>query len=80
MVLLRTGCLWHCILIHAVYNFCGGVIPALGGGVIWDTPTVVLTVIVSLAVAAYVIISLIRTEPEKIGVLFDKRTTKEETV
>lgn len=70
VVLVKTRCLWHCILIHSVYNFCGGVVPELGGGVIWDTPTVVLTVIVSLAVATYVIVSLVRIQPKEIEGLF----------
>ena len=67
VVLVKTGCLWHCVLIHSVYNFCGGVVPELGGGVIWDTPTVVLTVIVSVAVAVYVVASLIRIKPCEIS-------------
>ena len=80
VVLMKTGCIWHCVLIHAVYNFCGGVVPTLGGGEIWNTPTVVLTVIVSLAVAAYVVVSLLRIDPKSLGYMFGEKSAKAETI
>ncbi len=79
VVLMKCGSLWHCILLHAVYNFCGGVVPRFGGGTIWDTPTVILTVLVSVAVAIYVIISLIRIRPEDIGHMFNEDKNKLKT-
>ena len=78
VVLMKTGCIWHCVLIHAVYNFCGGVVPTLGGGKIWNTPTIVLTVIVSLAVAAYVVVSLLRIDPQGLGYMFGEKSEKTE--
>ena len=79
VVLMKTGSLWHCALLHGVYNFCGGVVPRLGGGNIWDAPTVILTVIVSLAVATYVIISFLRITPEDIGYMFNEDKNKLKT-
>ena len=79
VVLMKTHCIWHCVLLHAVYNFCGGVVPKLGGGVIWDTPTVVLTVIVSLAVAAYVITALLRIDISSLDVMFKEEKKNTET-
>ncbi len=79
VVLMKTGCIWHCVLIHAVYNFCGGVVPELGGGTIWDTATVILTIIVSVAVTVYVIFALLRIDPDKVGDIFiedDKKTSE----
>ncbi len=73
VVLMKTGCIWHCVLLHAVYNFCGGVVPELGGGTIWDTPTVVLTAALAVAVAVYVIISLTRIEPDTLGEIFGEK-------
>ena len=55
VVLMKSANIWLCVLIHGLYNFCGAVIPRLGEGEIWDTFTIVLTVIVSLLVAAYMI-------------------------
>ncbi len=66
VVLLRTGSLWYSILLHAIYNFAGGIIPRLGGGVLWDAPTVIITVLLSLAVFAYLLVFLIKTEPKNI--------------
>lgn len=37
---------------HALYNFGGLLVPTLGAGTLWDTPTVVLTVALSLLAAA----------------------------
>ena len=68
VILLKTANIWLCVLIHGLYNFAGAVIPRLGEGVIWDTFTVVLTVIVSLAVLAYMIVLFLKGKT---------RTTKE---
>ena len=56
VVLMKTANIWLCVLIHGLYNFAGAVIPRMGEGVIWDTFTVVLTVVVSLLVVAYMIV------------------------
>ena len=71
IVLLRTGSIWHCVGLHAVYNFCGGVIPRLGDGVIWDTPTVALTVVLSLLVVGYAVYLMIGTRYEHTEPLFE---------
>ena len=56
VVLLITKKLWLPILIHSVFNFAGALVPTLGGGEIWDTPTVILTVVVSVLVAVYTVV------------------------
>ncbi len=78
VVLMKTGCIWHCVLIHAVYNFCGGVVPRCGGGVIWDTPTVILTTVVSLLVIAYMIAAFMRIDTDKLGYLYGDEKMREE--
>ena len=40
------------VLFHALYNFCGTLVPSCGTGLLWDLPTVVLTVLLSLLAAA----------------------------
>ena len=80
VVLMKTGCIWHCVLIHAVYNFCGGVVPTLGAGEIWNAPTIVLTVIVSVAVAAYVAISLLKIDIASLGYIFNEKPKKAEDI
>ena len=69
-VLMRTGSIWHCALIHAVYNFCGGVVANYGGGSIWTLPEVILTVVVSLIVAVYVTFALLKTDKKYADALF----------
>lgn len=66
IVLLRTRCIWLPVLIHAVYDVGGMLIEYLGGGKLWDTPTVILTIAVSVAVAVYFLILLFRTKTDVI--------------
>lgn len=61
VVLLRTGNLWYCILLHGIYNFCGGVIPELGKGKMWDMPTVIITAVLATAVTVYMMYILYKT-------------------
>ena len=80
VVLLKTHNIWHCVFLHAVYNFCGGVVYQLGGGETWDTPTIIITVIFSLAVTAYIVFSLLRINTAELGYMFgeDSRKLKED--
>ena len=69
-VLIKTGSVWHCALIHAVYNFCGGIVSNYGTGKIWTAPEVILTVIVSVVVIFYVTVALYKTKPNDVDSLF----------
>ena len=53
LVLLETGSVWACVLVHAVYNFSGGVVPRLGEGTIWTAPEVALTAVLAVIVIVY---------------------------
>ena len=55
VVLLKTRNVWLCVLLHAVYDFCGNLLPTLGGGTWWDTPTVVFTAVLAVATTAYLV-------------------------
>ena len=72
VVLYKTANLWLCVLLHAVYDFCGGLVPALGEGIIWDTPTIVITVILAVAVTIYMVVLLFRIKPEELDRIYDK--------
>ncbi len=65
VVLVKTGNIWYCVVLHAVYNFAGGVVPECGMGVLWTVPEIVLTAVVGVAVAAYVIYTLVKITPEE---------------
>lgn len=69
VILVKTSNIWYCVLLHAVYNFAGGVVPECGGGVIWDTPTVVWTAVVGIAVAVYAVWLLVKIKPAEIDAL-----------
>ena len=55
VVLLKTRNLWLCVLLHAAYDFCGNLLPTLGGGTWWDTPTVVVTAVLAVVTAVYLV-------------------------
>ena len=76
IILIKTRNIWCCVFLHAVYNFCGGVVPNCGGGIIWNTPEIVLTAVVAVLVATYVIYLLIKIKPRETDTLFDNETNK----
>lgn len=65
IVLLKTGCLWLAVLVHAVYDYGGNLIPVLGEGKLWDTPTVVITAVFSVIVVCFMLTVLARVKPEE---------------
>lgn len=79
IVLLKSGNLLLCILLHAVYDFCGGLYPMLGAGVWWDTPTVIWTAVLGTAVFVWMIAILLHVTPKEAGRLFrDKEKKRDE--
>lgn len=73
VVLLKTKNIWLCVLLHALYNFCGTLVPTLGdfkSGGQWDPATIAITAVLSVVVAAYIILSLIRINPGDIYDMF----------
>ena len=72
IVLLKTANLLFCILLHAIYDFCGGLLPALGSGSWWDTPTVILTVLLAVSVTAWMLFVLFHIKPDEIHRIYAK--------
>lgn len=62
MALIITKNLWVSILLHACFNFAGGVIPTLGGGHIWDAPTIIITAVLAVIVTVYMFILFLRLD------------------
>ena len=73
IVLLKTGNLIYSILLHGIYDFGGGLVPTLGGGDLWDVPTVVITVVLSLAVILWMLLLLWRVTPEDASKFYLKK-------
>lgn len=65
IVYLKTGNLIACILIHGIYDLGGALVPTLGSGTLWDMPTVILTVVLSVLVTAWMLYLLIRMTPNR---------------
>ena len=57
--MLITGDIAVPVVLHAVYNFCGLLIDTVGEGEMWDTPTIVITIVLGvLTFAFYLVIFL----------------------
>ena len=61
-ILLKTQSVWLCVIVHAIYNFCGQIVPRLGEGEMLNVPQIVITVIISVLCAIYIVITLIKTD------------------
>lgn len=53
-LVLATGRILPAVLCHALYDFCGRLVPVCGEGRLWDAPTVTVTVLLAIAVAVSV--------------------------
>lgn len=67
IMLVKTANVWYSVWLHAIYNFAGGVVPQLGSGTIWTTPTVILTVAISIVIVVYVFFLLFKISKEEIA-------------
>ncbi|MBR0236292.1 MAG: CPBP family intramembrane metalloprotease [Clostridia bacterium] len=66
-VLIKTGSIWYCVIIHAIYNFCGQIVSRLGAGEMLNAPQIIITVIISLLCAIYIVIILFKSTPDDVG-------------
>ncbi len=74
LVLLATKNIWLCVLLHSVYNFAGGIVPAFGSGVIWTAPEVVLTAVVAVIVTLYSVWLFINLPLSCADALYEKKS------
>ena len=70
VILLKTKNIWLCAVLHAIYDFCGMLIPQLGTGQLWDTPTVIITLILSILTAIYILILMLKLKPENVKEIY----------
>ncbi len=71
IALLVSGSVWVPVMLHALFDFGGYLIPTLGSGTVWDAVTVTVTVILGVAVTVYMIVLLIRCGKPCADRLFD---------
>lgn len=62
---LKTGNILYCVLLHATFNFCGGLTDTLGYGGWGGVPSYVFSAVVCVLVAVYVLVSLLADDDKK---------------
>ena len=70
VVLMKTANIWLCVLLHAVFNFCGALVPSCGKGTVWEPFTVTITVIIALITIAYMTHSFFKIKTEEVDKLY----------
>ena len=70
VILFKTANIWLCVLLHAVYNFCGMLVPTLGAGTWWDVPTVIFTTVLAVATAVYTVVLFIKMDVRELDRLY----------
>lgn len=72
VVLLKTANLWLCVVLHATFDFCGHLLPTLGAGTWWDTPTVIFTAVLAVATTAYMVWQFLRMDVSEVERIYEK--------
>ena len=60
VVLIKTANIWHCVAVHAIFNFSGAVVPTFGVGKIWDSFTIIITALIAVLTFAYMLVFFLR--------------------
>ena len=76
IVLVKTGNLFYCILLHGVYDF-GGRFLTIGSGRLWDTPTVIITAVLAVVVTAWMLKVFFELTPKEGERLYRKKSKGE---
>ncbi len=76
VVLFKTRSIWLCVLLHALFDFCGSLVPTLGAGRFWDTPTIVITVLLAVATTAYMVWQFFRLELSSVGEIYPAKKSE----
>ena len=76
VVLLKTLNIWLCVLLHAIYDFSGTLVPTLGAGTWWDTPTVIFTAVLAVATTAYLVWQFFVLDLNRVEEIYGERPSK----
>lgn len=80
VVLLRTHNIWLCAALHAIFDFCGFLLPTLGEGSWWDLPTVIITVVLAIAVTLYMTVALLKIDPRGLDAIFPAKDAETKAI
>ena len=70
VVLIKTANIWLCVILHAVFNFCGALVPECGEGIIWEPFTITITVIIAVATTVYMTLSFLKIKTDEVVRIF----------
>jgi len=70
VVLLRTKCIWLCVILHTLFDFCGYLLPTLGNENHWDIVTVTITAVLGWFTLIHCLFVMKETKPEDIKDIF----------
>lgn len=70
LALIVTKNIWTSIFMHTVFNFAGGLIPTLGGGKIWNAPTIIITAVLAVLVVIYSLFLFLKIDISSVSLLF----------
>lgn len=73
IVFLKCRNILPCILLHTLFDVGGRMVGTVAQGRIWNLPTVILTAVLGVAVAVWMLCILWRARPEDTDVFFPKR-------
>lgn len=62
---LVTNNIWLCVLVHALFDFGGNIVNALGSGEVWDVPFWIATVVCGVSCAVWVVAMLVKSDKNK---------------
>ena len=79
VVLIKTANLWLCVALHAIFNFCGALVPRCGYGYIWDPLTIAVTATLAVLTGIYMLIAFLRLGSSELDRLYktDRMENKE---
>ena len=72
VILIKTYNIWLCVAVHAIFDFGGYFVQIMGAGNQWDPVTVILTAVIAVIVAVYIICALIKYDPGELDGIFGK--------
>ncbi|MBQ7828727.1 MAG: CPBP family intramembrane metalloprotease [Clostridia bacterium] len=76
VVLMKTSNIWLCVVLHALFNFCGALVPDCGEGTVWEPITITVTVIIAVLTTVYMIAAFLRLKSEELDKIYEKPKEK----
>ena len=74
IVFLKSGNILPCIILHTLFDLGGRMVGTVADGIIWDVATVVITAVLGVAVAVWMLVLLLRIDPADTDCFFKKHT------